>query len=391
MAKPFAGIATTNHRRIRLKARPVVLWVATVAAILGIALALTVHVSETRTRIGIEGAAASADPSEVAAVQQPSDTQNTLPPGVVAKDLDPAARLALDWPDGMARVRQQIDMIASETLGESLANLYQLNMWYWPGGPTPSGYFLLNGQEVLPLDTAVGESDLHCILSNRRFLRVLHELAQMDRSSAAALLDGSLRKAAEEHDALYAQYRDHGAPYYRYETIRTDEHGAVSGGGIVTSTIDETERHVNALRYNVLALAWIAGDLALDECHGTVVGLSERALQHKRQAGDTSELHDAYRRGVLKHVSLYNRQILAFGLARTSPNPARTEQKLLESGVTKSELYAAPFDALVTPYDIPARTRGYGDRNGGRTVACYTNVSDDAFEDLVRHCTLNGH
>jgi hypothetical protein len=315
------------------------------------------------------------------------EEQAVLPPKVIPADLDPAARLALDWPDGMTRVRKQIETVAGETLSESLANLYQLNMWYWPGGPHPEGSFVIHGQELLPLDPAIGESDLHYILSNRRFLRVFQELAQMDRSSAAALVKTSLRTATEEHDALYAEYAKYTAPHYRYETIRTDEHGAVSGGGIVTSTVNETERHVNALRYNVLALTWIAGALGLGECHDLVVDISERAMGHQRQAGDASELHEVYRRNVLKHISLYNRQILAFSLARTSPNASSIEQKLLESGVTETELYAAPFDALLTPYDIPARTRIYEEREGGRTIVCYTDVGDDTFEAVVSVCT----
>ena len=302
-------------------------------------------------------------------------------------DVDPKAYLALDWPEVMTRIRKQIEMISDESLPESMDNLYQVNTFTWPGWGREGLRHVLGGK-LLPLPPALGESDLHSILSNRRFARILQELSQMPKQGAADLVSDSLERSLATYRSLLADYIEVFEPRFRADSIHADSSGGITGPVWICETVDETEPVLLGTRYNVLALVWLAGSLGLTECHEEIKEIArQETVQRDRLYGD-DHLHQFYRSEVLEKLSLYNRQILAFGLVGTSARAADLQQSLAQENVARIRLETSRFDALLTPYDLPVRS-GYAEPDmsqGIVAIECYAAISDSTFDKLLSSC-----
>ena len=211
----------------------------------------------------------------------------------------------------------------------------------------------------------------------------------MPSEGRAGLVAHSLEGSLAKYGSLFAEYVEATKPHFRVDSVRVDEDGALTGPGWVSETEDEKQPVLLGARYNVLSLVWIAGSLGLTECHEQVKKIAQDAVSQRDWFSHHDELHDLYRGEVLEKLSLYNRQILAFALTRTSTKMAGLQQLLAEKGLVPIRLETSRFDASLTPYDLPARS-GYAQPDmslGTVKIECYAGVDDTAFDQLLSACT----
>ena len=289
-------------------------------------------------------------------------------------------------PKAVARIQRQIDTVSSESLSESMSNLYRVNMFTWPGGGPRQGRGIEGS--LLPLYPAAGGRDLHQIASNRRFLRILQDLSTMDKAAAARLLNDHLARSLELHDSLFSQYTSEIRPLFRTDSdyVQPNQHGAIPGPGWIGHTVDEKKPVVLGAKYGVLSLVWLAGHVGATESHEMIKGIVEAAVDLRDSLYSDGEVIEYYRYGVLEGISVYNRQILAFGLTRTSPRASELEQMLRDKDVVEMRLELPHFDALLTPYDFPV-TRFWGPPDMSKGILelqYYGPIDDQTFDALVR-------
>ena len=313
-------------------------------------------------------------------------SEESLAESLIA-DAEFRARVALDWPEGMTRIRRQIEVLSDESLTESMDNLYQVNMFSWPGGGHEGGFAGFG--KALPLRDKAGESDLDNIISNRRFVRIFEELTQMPKESAADLVADHLDTALSTYQSLFNDFVTASKSHFRADSAQPNEHGAIIGPVWIGETEDEKQVVLLGARYNVLSLVWIAGSLDLAKCHGQVKEVARQSMLQREWSYNEDELHDFYRSVILEKLSLYNRQILAFGLAGTSDKMKDLKQMLSERGVRQIRLETSRFDALLTPYDLPVRS-GHAEPDmskGVIEIECYGAVDDSTLDELISACT----
>jgi len=86
----------------------------------------------------------------------------------------------LSWKEEVSKI---IEILTSESVDESLNRLHEIGMYIrniqLHMELPPSG---------IPLDASVGQRDIVAIMGNRRFLKVIHELSQLPKDKAAALV-----------------------------------------------------------------------------------------------------------------------------------------------------------------------------------------------------------
>jgi hypothetical protein len=259
-------------------------------------------------------------------------------------------------------------------------------MFTTPGGGYLGGGEIPEKEMRLPLAPTVGERDPHSIASNRRFLRILQDLSAMEKDAAAKLLSEHLGRSMERYQSLFSQYDSALRPRFRADTVKPGRHGGISGPGMITRTQDEKKPVTLGAKYNVLSLVWLAGHVGATQCRDAVKQVVEVAIGQRESLYSDDDVIELYRSEVLRNLSLYNRQILAFGLIRTSPRATELEQILSDRNVAKIRLELTRFDAPMTPYDHYGFYVDPG--TGGRPLAieCYGAMDDPTFNKVVSEC-----
>ena len=306
---------------------------------------------------------------------------------LVPEELSLKVRLALEWPTVLARIRRQIDTVANESLSESMDNLYRVNMFMWPGPGERPTRFVSYKDEIFPLVPSIGERDLRAIASNRRFLRVLHDMSTMPKEVAGRLLNDHLKRSFGPYHSMFLQHDSSNRPHFRADSITLNEHGAILGPDLVINTSDSTEPVLLGARYGILSLVWLVGHVGSAQSHETIKGIVKTAMNQRDSLYSDHEVIEFYRSEVLEMVSLYNRQLLAYALIRTSPRASELEQMLQDRDIVKSRIELPHFDAFLTPYDLPAKlvlNAGPDMSKGILELQCYGPIDDHTFDALVR-------
>jgi hypothetical protein len=279
-------------------------------------------------------------------------------------------------PAGIAlRIQQQVAEVTAESVAESIENLVQPGMYFWPGGGSADkAHFLM-----LPLRPEEGEDDVATIVSNRRFLRVYEELAALNPQDASAVLvDAFPRFLKSYREALlfYVAARRKAPP--PRPGVRYSDSPSFQVSGPPDGKPDPLGE-----RYRLLALVLIAGDLQLEGAHAAVQDVVKQGLADRELFYAEGEFSLGFRDGMLTMASLYNRQILAHALLRTSPDKARVAQVWAALGKEMQTKDVPVFDAVRTEGDAHFMPGPVDFSKGVMRVEYLPSLSDEEFNLVV--------
>ncbi len=198
------------------------------------------------------------------------------------------------------RVQAQVAELSAESMAESIANLVQPDMYFWPGA-SPSRSRRL----AFPLLPEEGQEAIATILSNRRFLRVYEELAALPPQEAAAVLNEALPPCLQSHQVALDGYL---AGVRRAKLPPEGE--LVGGPSFQIGGPSDGRPNPLGERYRLLALVLVAGNLGLEGAHEAVWQVVAEGLAHRQLFYRDDEFHEGFRLAMLTAASLYNRQIL---------------------------------------------------------------------------------
>lgn len=265
----------------------------------------------------------------------------------------------------------QISVLRKESLERALDNLSEAYMFFWPGVVGRSTDYLTY---KLPLPAAVGVFDVETVMSNRRFLKVFDELSHLPKPKAAALINREIERTLPVYRKLVDADLE-----LKKESIRAGAEPR-PGGGFVVEPQGKNPTWTG-MRFKLLALVLLAGNLELEDCHATVlkVGKTASADYAKFCRKDLYNFFSGY--CLITAESLYNRQILGTGLLGTSGELVAARP----AGVGLNTQDLTHFDAKATRYDLHGRIGAEPiDFSKGRiTVRWITEIDDEIFERIL--------
>jgi hypothetical protein len=289
--------------------------------------------------------------------------------------LEPMASRRL--PEGVfRRVERQVAALKQESLEQSLTNLADWELYYFPGAVIEE-----SGRTVLPLDANEGTGTVERILSNRRFLKVYEELKACQPAEASRLLNARFAACSEEYLAKYAQYVAKGrrlAPARPSGPPRAMK--VVGWGG---GTDEDDLPNLQCMRWQLLGLCLLAGNLQVRGSASWVRQLTEEAQAQRDYLYQDSELSEGFRAVTLASKSLYNRQILGCALIGTCSDPSKGRAALAAMGKETPTRRLAAYDAVRTAYDVLLMPGPVDFSKGSLSVQHLPALTDEEFEQVV--------
>lgn len=243
------------------------------------------------------------------------------------------------WQKVFARINNDISILEKETTADSLINLKNVSLYYWPGAQRVVSY-----EQQLPLGKEIGRFDVETIMSNRRFLKLYNELRQLDRGNASTIVNAEIEKALTEYKILYDQLCKANESKYPAALARDKP---TLGLSFQIQNGNEKSTLFLGARFRVLSLIFLAAQLQLYGSHSKILEAVELAIDQRDQVYNDHAHHIIYKTDLLIHASLYSRQILATASYLTSPKKTAAFPKLIEKKLT-------PYNAELTPYDQPS-------------------------------------
>jgi len=265
--------------------------------------------------------------------------------------------------------------LKEESAQESLQRLSRVEQYYWPGplGETP-------GSDCrYPVESIHGERDLEHVLSNRRVFKVAKELQALASAEAAARLGSELAEATGAYQEAAARYIETAGKHFPPNAT------VVGGPSFYISDAPDGSPTLLGLRFKVLALCFLAGQLGLEGCSQEVVRTAVMAKEQYRALSVSKEHEPLFNYDFLTTAGLYSRQCLALGLMGTAPAKAREGLRDFEA---RTRTVAMPlFDSVSTPYDLHTR---YGappavdTRSGTFECKILGELSDEDFDAILK-------
>lgn len=251
------------------------------------------------------------------------------------------AEPAREVPYVPARTRSHIEILEAESLLDSLRNLSDMSFW--------SGPIATMRDDVVfpkfPIARDKGRGDIRCIMSNRRVLKLLKELADLPRAEAGALVQEHLMAALSKYkpafDRVYGP-DNIGAPP---RIVRAGERIEKMKEG---PSLDS--------RYEILSLALIAGHLELKSAFPAIVELAQYAREQREylcQCYLTDEIPEWKAYIALVDGGLYNRLVICTALLRTrgGEREAASAEKPRSRGILFTTQKFPAYDAFLVPRD----------------------------------------
>ena len=303
---------------------------------------------------------------------------NELEPNTVAKLFEP--------PDAYMYGQQEkadivIRILEKESIEESLAKLSEYYLYLWPG--EIQTYELTSTYKIrLPLSASIGKREMISILGNRRFLKVFNELSLLPEEQAAQLINNEINSSLEEYKILFDSFlKMHRLPEENpNETDKSNFRSIVIFG----STLDGKTTLI-AIRYKLLALILIAGNLELRQAQPAVEKVLTEAVEQRKRFYDTNSWNEWDSFIILVNASLYHKQILAAGVLGTFIDSERRDEILTKTGCRMEVKKLTHFDSPVAAYDLTRMQEGkMTDYSKGKLNIRYLAPIDDSnFDNLI--------
>lgn len=314
-----------------------------------------------------------------------NNTQNSVIKLTVLSFLFIVAWLSQLQGQGYA-IEQQIKELDHESFEQSVTNISDVNLFYWPG-PVDVEYGFGAALQLVPLQKQTGQTDIEAIMSNRRFRKILVELDQMDKHAAAEILNRELSALTGLYLKLYDTEMRSLASEFTTEKLQSKSSIA---GPAFASTAAQGDVVIRGARLGVLSLVWTAGLLNLSECKMAVERVVRISLQQRSSLYGDPKLHDFFKNQMLERASLYNRQILSSGLLGTMVGDDVNALGNV-SGIEWQDRKLVSYRAQLTEYDLPVVSGGMKVDGAfvSTTVRFVSPLDDSQFDALLSGLRLN--
>ena len=287
-------------------------------------------------------------------------------------------------PEIYDRLKHQVARLEDESMAESLANLADVELFYWPGPDRGPGSF---GVRDLPLSSTVGTKDVEAICSNRRFCKLFEEAEELDKVTFSKRLNDEFIRCTAEYLKLYDAKLQEQAPSYNAEKLKDQK--TIVGPGFVTGNVKNGEIVLAGSRLKILALVSICGALQLAECKTNVASIVRIALKQREDMYSDASLHSFFRSEMLKQASLYNRQIIGSALLGLESEEVQAEI-VKDLGLEWKEYRIPSFKVTLTEFDLPVKSGAMQPDYtlGSRSLKILRPLEDSTFDQLLKKCTV---
>jgi hypothetical protein len=277
-----------------------------------------------------------------------------------------------------------LNKLSLETPAESVQKLDQVGEYYWPG--TPATRLFTTSDH---LRSAAEEALVELILSNRRFLKVLDELAKMPKEEASRLIAAEIQNTLPLYrlgeTEFVGKYKALGPPVidgeWTYHVLPGHQVGNNPDGSPT----------LQGLRLKLLALALAAGTLELSDARPAILGLTAMAVAQRGYRLDPTFLDQELYDHFLFKGAVFSTRILGTALIGTSPAGLRASA---DDPAQAGMWYTATlpmYNADRTAHDLPtqsSRQTWATDFSYGRqTVYIREPMTDAEFDQLVLAAT----
>lgn len=226
---------------------------------------------------------------------------------------------------------------------------------------------------ALPFPGENGRGDVHIVMSNRRFLKVLEELAAMPKSQAASIVNREINETLSRYlsmlDKQIDEYRESGKVLVSSQLFNNPDKSPCFQG----------------LRYKLLTLVFAVGNLGLDETQPAIQKVAKAAIKQRKYWYYSRDFSRIDRAQILVGLGIYNRQILTIGLFGSSGKQKQEFQDILEEvdvGLQNRKL--TYFDAYATPYDYLVKGNAMSaDYSRGEQIVKFPEAIDDKSFDAI--------
>lgn len=275
-----------------------------------------------------------------------------------------------------------IQILNKESVEESLSRLDEIKMYIWPGWVLTMGEREdLSSILKTPLKTSVGQRDVVIIIANRRFLKLSHELALLPNEKAEDSVSREITSALSQYKILFDSYMQKHAETFQHNLNKFPSKSL----GFVHTTADGVPTLL-AMRFKVLALTLLAGNLQLQQTQPAISKVLETAIAQRDMFYTKNAFYQRDAALMLCEGSLYNRQILATAVLGTYITSDMAGQLLKDLGYKLKSDRLTRYNAVCTTHDLyPVEKRVPVDYSKGELTVRYVGPMDDtAFDNIVR-------
>jgi len=276
-----------------------------------------------------------------------------------------------------------IRILSAESVEESLNKLDEIDLYI-------KSYQLLmdTPDTAIPLDVSVGQKDIVAIMGHRRFLKVVDEFSLLSRKEAARLVSREIISSLSEYNKLFDSYMKRHAKTFKHNQKRPRGKKRKSLG--FTISVRGGKPTLIAVRYKILALVLISGDLQLQQAQPAISKVLETAIE-QRDIFYNRGLFDEFDAWfMLMDGSLYNRQIIATAVLGTYVDPDKQKEILKQFGCKFKSERLTRYNAAVAPYglsDFPPESGPIDYSKGELTVKYLEPLNDSKFDGIVNAAT----
>jgi len=272
-----------------------------------------------------------------------------------------------------------IRILSAESVEESLNKLDEIDLYI-------KSYQLLmeTPDSGIPLDVSVGQKDIVAIMGHRRFLKVVDELSLLPRKEAARLVSREITSSLSEYNKLFDSYMKRHAKKFKHNLKRPRGKKRKSPGFLIS--VRGEKPILLAVRYKVLALVLIAGNLQVHRTQPAVRKVLETAIQQRDMFYNTGLFDEFDAWFMLMDGSLYNRQIVATAVLRTYLSSDKAKQILKDVDCKLKSERLTRYNAAVAPYglsDFQPESEPIDYSKGELTVKYLEPLNDSKFDDIV--------
>lgn len=263
-------------------------------------------------------------------------------------------------------------LLEKESLRESLKKLSETHLYEFPGVLASSG---------APREIA----DFKSIVGNRRFLKVFRELSSLPKAEAADILDIEIKETLKQYKVKFDKYLNDNSR--TFEKNKSAKPGGHSGFIFAYYEKDQQGPNLMGLRYKMLALTLLAGNLNLNSSDSSVKTILETAIAQKDHFSNSKIFYKADGNAMLEYISLYNRRILGIAVLGTYIEKDKKRKQILKDlNLSMEAMEVTPYNSKLTPIErishCPMDPVDYS--KGKFNVTYLASLDDSQFEGVVK-------
>jgi len=275
------------------------------------------------------------DTNEPVSGEAPADSSSKWPETLKA--------MRSDLPDEM-RIDMIIRILEKEPIQLSLARLDEYDMYTW--GKEWIIYMKgTYGMDDIPLKPGVCRKDMICVMANRRFLKLIEELGRLPKAKAGELIGKDIVSTLSVYRKLWDEQME-----------CTDQLKKVQYKDPNKSTRALSASNIHGrptllgVRFKILALLAIAGNLQLREAQSAVMEVIDVAIEQRNELYNNPVYFEPAAASMLVEASLYSRQILATAALGTSVELPAQEEIVKSVGCSFKSQKLQRYTASITRY-----------------------------------------